>query len=181
MNQQYQNQQYPQQQYPPPPPPKQPMGAGKVILIVIGVIMAMGMGTCVVCTGLIGVGAKGVAEEQQKEQQQQKEAVKNCEKTATVAWEDVAKLLEGNEAATAKSWKGSCQKVSGVVQSIDSGFDDKPVVIITAGGEFEAHTLRCTPASESKAMGLTKGSQIVVWGLGGGEIVGSLQLDHCDW
>jgi len=46
---------YPYQR--PPPPPRQGLSPAAIVLIILSVIFVMGAGSCVVCTGLIGLGA----------------------------------------------------------------------------------------------------------------------------
>lgn len=173
---------YPPQGYPPQQqPPQKSGGALKTILIVLGTLFVLGMGSCVVCTGLAGMGANEVAKKEKKKAEEREEKLKDCKGESSKSWADLAKDLKENEAKVAKKWKGDCAKVEGVIQSIDSGFDDKPVIWISSGGQFEANRLMCKPDDEDEALELKKGEKITVWGIGGNEIAGSLVLEHCAW
>ncbi len=157
------------------------MSAGKIVLVVVGVLMVIGLGTCGTCA-LCAVGATAAAGEGQKKRDfQVQEQLKNCEATPAVAWSTVAAGLKENEAKVAAGWKGACAKITGVVERIDSGMGDEPVVGIGSGERFSMNTCRCKPQHKEKALALTKGQQITVWGIGGDEIIGSLELEHCDW
>ena len=158
------------------------MSAVKVILIVLGVLTALGMGSCFVCTAIIGGAASEVAENIEEEKKVQEKAAEGCKDETAVEWAKIAAELKENEAKVVKKWKGKCQKVSGFVSSIDSGINDQPIVIVKgATGGFDLNSLRCTPADDDKALELKKGAEITVWGLGGDELMGSLRLSHCDW
>jgi len=168
----------------PPTPPQQPQGmsAAKIILIVLGTLVLIAVGTCGVCTAVVGIGASAVEEERKREDAQLEKDLEKCSKSDVMDWETVARMLEKNEAAAAKNWKNACARVSGVIRSIDSNVFDEPVVVIgTTDAGFESHTLRCEPDDHGKAAELAKGQEITVWGIGGDEIVGSLELDHCRW
>lgn len=173
---------YPQQQpgYA-PPPQKQGMGAGKIILIVVGVIALLLFGTCAVCTMVVGGAANAVEEKKKEEQFKVEQQLKDCQGAEVVEWAGIAAALKDNEAKVAAAWKGNCAKVSGVVEGIDSGFDDKPIVKIGTGETLSLNDLRCKPVDDQKALNLSKGQTLTVWGIGGDEIMGSLTLDHCDW
>lgn len=168
----------------PPPPPKKGVSAGKVVLIIFAVFAVLGIGTCGVCTMAVGAGAEAVADAEKERQAKEEKAkvdAEKCRDSETVSWAAVAQGLKENEAKVASAWKGSCAKISGVVDSINSGFDDKPVVMVGTGERFSLQDLHCKPKDEKKALELKKGQQITVWGVGGGEVLGSLFLEHCDW
>lgn len=166
------------------PPQKKGMGAGKVILIVFGVLGLMMFGTCAVCGAAIKSGADAVEEadkERKKTEEKKAAAADDCKNSDAVEWASVAKMLKENEAKAVSIWKGNCAKVNGVVDNVGSGIGDKPYVVIGTGEKFSLNDLRCKPKDEKKALELKKGQKITVWGVGGDEIMGSLQLDHCDW
>jgi hypothetical protein len=181
---QYQGGQYPPGYYPPQaqvyvhaPLPKKGMSAGKVVLIILGSVGMLMFGTCATCSMLFATGAKKVQEAQDAEVAK----AKTCDAAPVRSWKDIAAQMKKNEMSIVSSWKGNCQKVSGVVNSINAGFDDKPKVNIDSGGQLEFDSLHCEPADAIKAGGLTKGQTITVWGLGGNEVAGSLFLEGCDW
>ena len=167
-----QNYQYYQQQ-----PPKPGMSAGKVVLIVFVVIGVVIFGTCAACAGLVGSAANDVAEKEEKALAK----AATCDSTQVVTWASLSKDLKENEAAVVARWKGKCAKVSGIVEGVDSGFDDKPFVKVGSGERFSFSTLHCHPKDAARALKLKKGDSITVWGLGGDEMVGSLMMDGCDW
>lgn len=188
--------QYGQQPYPPGYYPQQVhvvqprpgMSAGKVVLIVVGVVGFMVVGSCAVCSMIVGGAANAVAEAEQKREAKAAEAkvqlekdLEDCKKSEAMEWRSIAASLKQNEAKVASAWKDSCAKVSGVVERVDSGFDDKPYVVISDGSDFSLNNLHCKPKDEKKALNLRVGQTITVWGAGGSEIVGSLVLEHCDW
>lgn len=162
-------------------PQKQGMGAGKIVLIVLGTISVLLFGTCAVCTLAVGGAASEMEKEKKQEEARVQEQLKSCQDTEVVEWASIAAELDENEAKVAASWKGGCKKVSGVVDAVDSDFNDKPIVRIDAGGRPSMNNLRCKPVDDQKALNLTKGQEITVWGIGGDEVLGSLRLDYCDW
>lgn len=173
----------PQYPYPPQgygPPPKQGMGAGKIILIVFASIAFLGFGSCVMCGLFVGAGVNAVEEERKEKEAKTEEQLKQCVDAEVVAYSTVAAAMEENEAKVVAAWKGNCAKISGKVNSIDSSFGDKPVVDI-GDGEVRFKSLRCKPKDHDKALDLTKGQDITVWGIGGEEVGGTLYLEHCDW
>jgi hypothetical protein len=173
--------QYPQQPYAPQQPPQQGMSAGKIVLIVLGTIGLLVFGTCALCTVAVG-GAAAEAEEQRAAEDSQKKAqAATCQNNDVEPWAGLKIMLEENEAKTVSMWTGTCAKVSGVVASVDSDFQDHPVVRIGAGEKYDFGGLRCEPADHQKALNLSKGQEITVWGIGGGEALGSLTLEQCDW
>ena len=163
------------------PPPKQGMGVGKIVMIVLGVLTFGGMTMCGLCTAAVGVGANAIEAEQAEAKVQLEKDLAACASEGSYMWLQLADDLKKNEAKTVASWKGNCAKISGIVSSIQSGFDDKPYVVVGGGEKFSLQNLHCHPRDSNKALELTKGQKIVVWGIGGNEIAGSLVLKHCDW
>ena len=160
------------------------MSAGKVVLIVFGVIGFMAVGTCAVCSMVVGGAAKSVSDGVQKREDQEKakiEKAKSCKTTEEAPLQGYQKVMAKNEAAFVAEWKDQCWKVSGVVDSISAGMRDAPTVLIDNGGQMEFNKLHCEPADAAKANKLKAGQKITVWGLGGNEIAGSLFLEGCDW
>jgi hypothetical protein len=110
------------------------------------------------------------------------EPVKACQPTQYMAAELKASM-ERNEAKTAHMWKQArCAMVTGRVLSVGSGFDDKPFVSIGTGQKYEfTGIVHCSPRVASKAFELSKGDIKVFTGTTGGEAMGTLQLNNCDW
>lgn len=160
---------------------KKPMTAGKIILIVVGTIMLLGLGTCATCAVCVGNAAHQVAEDEKKREAQAIETLKQCAQVEVVEWRDVEAGLKENEARIAAQWKGNCVKISGVIDTINSDYKNEPVVVISSGERFGFRNCHCRPQQPDRALSLTKGKKITVWGIGGNEIIGSLTLDHCEW
>ena len=163
------------------PLPKQGMSVGKIILVVVGTISVMIFGTCAVCTFIVGSASSNIDKERKEKDKKETELLVECSNNISVEWASIADDLKSNEAKVASEWKDNCAKVSGVVDRIDSGFDDKPYVVIDDGDKFSAHNLRCKPEDPQKALSLSKGQRVTVWGIGGDEFLGSLVLNHCTW
>ena len=104
----------------------------------------------------------------------------DCSTTELTQWTDWLRALDINQARTEVAWKGRCQRVQGIVDSINSGMTGATVLIDT-GKRFELNKLHCDPKDEQAAMGLVKGQKIIVYGKGGPEIMGSLFLHDCAW
>lgn len=91
--------------------------------------------------------------------------------------------MASNEAKTAHIWKtAGCASVSGVVSSIGSDFMDNPFVTIGSGGKYEFLSIvHCNPKNPTNAFNLSKGQRITVRGDTGGEMMGTLTMDNCEW
>lgn len=160
------------------------MSAGKVVLIIFAVLGFMAVGTCAVCSMVVGGAAKSVSDSVQKMEDREKakiEKAKSCKSADEHPLKNYQDLMAQNEAAFVAGWKDNCQKVSGVINSINAGMGDEPTVMIDNGGQMEFNGLHCKPADAAKANKLKAGQKITVWGLGGEEIAGSLFLEGCDW
>lgn len=157
-----------------PPPPRRGFSPLATVSILVGAACLVGL---FILVRFVGSTAENKAKAEA-------DACTSDTASTDYLWSDWANLLDTNEAATVADWKNHCHKIGGVVRGIDSDFRDQPVVEIGTGGErFEVHTLRCHPDDGDfhKAMLLSAGQPITVWGTGGDEIIGSLNLDHCRW
>jgi hypothetical protein len=169
------------------PPQKTGPGPVKIALSVIAVLGFAAVGSCAVCSVVVGSAATEVAEERKAEQKAADDKLRECHELARakkvdqVSWAAVKIALQQNEASIAANWKNTCIRVSGTVHTIMSGIRDEPTVVISTGERFESHKLYCKPADPSEAMKLRKGQNLVVYGIGGGEMMGSLSLDGCAW
>lgn len=157
----------------------------KTAAMAAGIIMFCMFGACATCMGAAGTAAVEATEKAEADQKQADAELEKqlaaCATTADTAWSSYVAALESNEAAAQASWTNHCQKVTGKVASIDSGLGDVPRVVIGTGKRFEAHRLYCEPQDPQKAMSLSKGQTITVWGAGGREFAGNLILEHCQW
>ena len=94
---------------------------------------------------------------------------------------DIFAMMKQNEAALARSWKNSCVKVRGKVKGISEGVRGI-TVRVDDGQKFNiVDNIMCDPVDEKKALTLKKGQDIIVKGIGGAEVMGSLALKKCDW
>ena len=96
---------------------------------------------------------------------------------------ELKSAMASNEAKTAHVWKSAgCASVSGVVSSIGSDFMDNPFVTIGSGGKYEFLSIvHCNPKNPTDAFNLSKGQRITVRGDTGGEMMGTLTMDNCEW
>lgn len=157
----------------------------KTAAIAAAIIMFCMFGACATCMGAAGTAAVE-ATEKREEQKKQAEAdlqqqLAACAQSEATPWSSYVAALEANEAAAQASWTNYCQKVTGKVARISSGIGDVPQVIVGSGKRFEAHELYCEPQDPGKAMSLSKGQTITVWGSGGREFAGNLILENCQW
>ena len=86
-------------------------------------------------------------------------------------------LLANRSAAASPNFA----RITGIIASIESGLNDKPYVVIGSGEPPSFNRLHCRPKDPSRALALSKGHKITIWGIGGNELAGSLALEHCDW
>ena len=157
----------------------------KTAAMAAAIIMFCMFGACATCMGAAGTAAVEATEKAEAAQKQAEADLQQqlaaCAQSEAAPWSSYVASLESNEAAAQASWTNHCQKVTGKVASIDSGLGDVPKVVIGTGKRFEAHRLYCEPQDPQKAMSLSKGQTITVWGAGGREFAGNLILEHCQW
>lgn len=91
------------------------------------------------------------------------------------------KAYKNNEVAANQQYKGKVLLVSGVVDSIQAGLNDKPYISLKAGGEFEFNTpqARLIDSDEAKAATLSKGQKILLKCIGDSEVAGTPMLKDC--
>lgn len=87
---------------------------------------------------------------------------------------------QANEAAAQQQYGDRPLLVTGVVNSIDLDFRDKPVVQLRTPNEFMSAGASLTEASQAKASGLAKGQSITLLCSGIGEVIGTPQLRECE-
>ena len=174
----------PPQGYPPPGygppgyPPPQKKGIG--VLGWIGIITLVCFGGCAGIIVLAGVGAKGAIDKSEKKAKAE-EAEFDDARAIPVAAEALLSAYVDNEVAADSKYKGKKVRVSGVVDSIGSGFNDEPVVQIkgadTKGITFQHIMAYDVPKAEAAA--LKKGAAVTVECKADGEIIGSPVLRKC--
>jgi len=113
---------------------------------------------------------------------QKKVEAKCIDEAEVVEVKDIFAMMESNEAALARTWKGSCVRVHGFVKDITEGPLGGILVTVNDGNKYDPlHVIRCEPKNESKALSLRSGQEIILKGVGGIEVMQSLNLDQCDW
>lgn len=88
---------------------------------------------------------------------------------------------EANEVAADRNFKGQALRVTGTVKSIDSGLGDGATVNLSAGDEYGFNNVMADgdESFDDQAAQLSKGQNITLNCVGGGEIVGSPVLREC--
>ncbi len=95
---------------------------------------------------------------------------------------DAKKLFadySANEVKADSMYKGKTLKVTGVVDSIESGLMDEAMLMLKSANEFEHVMATVSEAEKAKAAELTKGQTVVVQCVSDGEIMGSPNLREC--
>ncbi len=173
---QYQQPQYQQpQQMPPQPPPKKGMSPVMMVLAVIGGIVVLGFGGCVVC---VGVGAKGVAD------QKKAADVAATAGRATATSVAVDRLLadyKANEVRADGLYKGKYLTVSGTVGDVKKDIMDSMYVTVGTGKVFEIPEIQCHLNADqtARASALSKGSKVTVVGRADGLMM-HVQFRDCE-
>lgn len=152
--------------YPPPgygyPPPKKGMSTGGIIaLIGIGLICVLAViGAASGKKGGTSAGAKAAGAKADAER---------------ISLSDLESAYGENEIKGDKLYKGKWLKVTGEVQSIDSGIGDEPTVRLRGKGLG----VMANDISKDQAADLKKGQTVTLICKGGGEIIGSPVLNDC--
>lgn len=146
--------QYPQQ-FPPQPPPKRGMSASKVLLIIGGVIV-LGFGGCVVCVAVGANASKAAAEKARNEAE-------------SVAISELMTEYKANEVRADARWKGKFVKVTGgVVGDVKKDMLDSAYLTLGASdaSAFELRSVQCflTKDGAARAARLNKGETATVSG-----------------
>lgn len=146
-----------------------------IALAVVGGVIVLGFGGCVVC---VGIGAKGVADHAKKQ-----EVEKAAAKESVVA-ADIAEMLatyKSNEIKADSKWKGKFVEISGKVDDIKKDIVDKMYVTVGTGGDFEIPQVQCYfDDAHSKVLGdLEKGQAVKIRGLVKG-LMGNVVLEDCE-
>lgn len=168
--------QYPQQPYyPPQPPQKKGTSPLVIVLAVLGGILVLGFGGCLLC---VGAGVKGVADQAAKEKKESDEAKKSVMK---VDLDDLLSDYKGNEVAADKKYKGKFIEVSGKARDIKKDLTDDMYVEVGTGGAFEIPAVHCDlgKKGEDVAAKLKKGQSITVRGIVKGLMM-DVQLKDCE-
>jgi hypothetical protein len=101
--------------------------------------------------------------------------------TMKVEAKSILKEFEENEAAADAKYKGQVLEVAGVVDGVDTDFidDEKYIVQVGAGSNFEIIFVNCNDQSQSDVVSIKKGQDITVVGdfYDGGDL--GVELRNC--
>lgn len=95
---------------------------------------------------------------------------------------DAKKLFadyNANEVKADSMYKGKTLKVSGVIDSIDSGVMDEAILMLKTNNEFEYVMAHIDESDKAKAAELSKNSNVIVQCISDGEMMGSPMLNDC--
>jgi hypothetical protein len=134
----------------------------------------LGIGALVLFGGCVAVCAVGV-NQAGKEAKKEKEAFDDA-KSMKVTADELTEAYEKNEVSADEKYKGKKIEITGVIERIDSGFNDEPQIVLKAKNFIG---VRCEGLSKKDAGKLEKGSEITLVCKGDGEIIGSPQLKDC--
>lgn len=159
----------PQGGYGAPPPKKKGMSGLTIALIVVGTLVVLGFGSCVVCVGLGAYAGSGST------------AAAAATPAPTVV--DIHTLLseyKDNEVRADSTYKGKWIQTDGLVKDVKKGMFDQPYMVLGTGAVFEIPRVRCKlDAKNAKtAESLSKGTQVTIVGKVHGLML-DVQLDDC--
>jgi|1185.fasta_scaffold11922_2 hypothetical protein len=106
------------------------------------------------------------AEEASSEEPTASEKPKPKTKAVRVRAGAIVKEFEDNELAADNKYKGKTLRITGVVEKIDTEFlnDEKYILQISSGGDFEFLTVNCHDMSNSQLAKLKKGDDVTAVG-----------------
>lgn len=139
-------------------------------LIVSPIVYFVGLAVLAGSIGAAAESAKATANTAQIE------AAADAGPAKAVSALELFNAYEANEIAADQAYKDQRLEVSGVIEGIDSDLSDEPVVKLSAGTFQSVHVQDLT---QTVAASLSKGQQITVTCIGGGEVVGSPILKNC--
>jgi ABC-type uncharacterized transport system permease subunit len=86
--------------------------------------------------------------------------------TVKVSAKDLLAAYEDNELAADQRFKGKTLQVSGVMSKVDTDVwhDDKYILRIGSGAQFEVWTVNCSDIPQSKLVNLSEGENVTVIG-----------------
>ena len=104
-----------------------------------------------------------------------------AEEVLNVTADELLAAYKENELAGDKQFKGKTLIVTGVLDSIQSGFGDTPYLMLKAGDEYEFNMPQAHfNASETDSLvALKKGESIQIQCVSDGEMMGSPMLKDC--
>lgn len=147
---------------PPPPPEPEKKGLSPIAigLIAVGTVALLGFGGCLVC---VGVGAKGVADQQALATTKQAAAKKDVK---AVAVGTILSDYKANELNADGQYKDKYIETTGTVDDIKKDVFDSAYVTLGTGKPWEIPQLQCYPsdAFKAKAATLKKGEKLKIRG-----------------
>ncbi|APR76222.1 BclA protein [Minicystis rosea] len=149
------------------PPPKKGMSTAAIILIVLGVVSALGLGGCLLCVGVI----KGKADDAKEQEALDKRRARN------VAISELLNTYRTNEVRADQQFKGKWVTVQhGQVDEVRSSY-----IMIGTGKTLEIPQVQCLlkPDQMSRASSLSKGRHVIVRGKVQGMLLNVL-LQDCE-
>ena len=106
---------------------------------------------------------------------------KQMEPELNISATELINAYKENEIKADKMYKGKIVEVNGIVDGINSGIDDKAIVILSDGDEFSFDNVQCCIDDENqdKACELKKGENVTIVGRADGEIAGTPFIKDC--
>ena len=106
---------------------------------------------------------------------------KQMEPELNILASELINAYKENEVKADKMYKGKIVEVNGIVDGINSGIDDKAIVILSNGDEFSFDNVQCCIDNDNqdKACELEKGQNVKIVGRADGEIAGTPFIKDC--
>ena len=106
---------------------------------------------------------------------------KQMEPELNISATELINAYKENEIKADKMYKGKIVEVNGIVDGINSGIDDKAIVILSDGDEFSFDNVQCCIDNDNqdKACELKKGENVTIIGKADGEIAGTPFIKDC--
>ena len=159
----------------PPPPQKKGMSGAAIALIILGVLVVLGGGSCAMCVCLGAAATSGPG----KGPSRGSDAPSGPAMTVQAA--DLISAYKSNEISADNKYKGRLVNVAGgTVADVKKDLLDKPYVAIGTGALFEFPQIQCHLRQDqvNKAASLSKGRKIAVRGTVRG-LIGHVQVHDC--
>jgi hypothetical protein len=154
-----------------PAMPIAPAGGGTKKAIGIGCAVLLALIVLLVIIGsVVGGGAKQGASTE----------TANAGPPTPVTAIELFNAYQANEAAAQQRYGNKRLLVSGTVDGVDLDFSDKPVVKLRTSNQFMSASANLTEASQAKATGLAKGTNVKLLCGGVSEVIGMPQLSDCE-
>lgn len=161
------------QGYGPPQQPKKGTSPLVIVLAVIGGVMVLGVGSCVVCVGIGAAGAAKATAEAEKASKNRPTTLGESPTTTeqrpvakNVSVNDLLSEYKANEIRADGRFKGEWVRVSGVVDSVKKDITDSMYVTVGTGQRFEIPQVQCflTKSQEAHAASIDKGAKVTLTG-----------------